>query len=191
MPIPFSLRWNDRDWPIERGILRPCLSDVTLFSYDSPASNAWMIFPYELVVERGRPRARLFQPADLKRRFPMCWAYLCARRAELETRSVLGGRRVERQWYQFGRSQSLTKFDGPKIILPILSLGARYSYDDTNIVVTGGGNGPYYMIRSHPDSGISDYYLLAVLHHPLTEAMVKSNTSVFGGGYYSHGEAVH
>ena len=183
-----TLRWNDRDWPIERGILRPCLHDVTLFPYARPSHNAWMIFPYEEVQGQRRTMARLIQPDDVAERFPTCWEYLSARRAELEERAISGGREAERQWYQFGRSQSLTKLDGPKIILPILSLGARYSFDDMNIVVTGGGNGPYYMIRPRPDAGVSNYYLLAVLHHPLIESMVRSNTSVFRGGYYSHGK---
>ena len=92
------------------------------------------------------------------------------------------------EFYQFGRSQSLTKFDSPKIILPILSLEARYAYDDINIMMTGGGNGPYYMIRQHLASVVSNYYLLAVLHHPLSEAFIRTNTSTFRGGYYSHGK---
>jgi len=49
--------------------------------------------------------------------------------------------------------------------LPILSREARYAYDETNIMMTGGGNGPYYLIR--PRSGVSEgyFFLLAVLHH--------------------------
>ena len=182
------LQWHGRDWPIERGILRPCLLDVTVEPYSKPEANSWMIYPYELIAGNGQPRARLIQPAELASRFPMCWEYLQARRPELEQRSVIGGRASERQWYQFGRSQSLTKFDGSKIILPILSLNARYSYDDTNVMVTGGGNGPYYMVRPRPESPVSSHYLMAVLHHPVSEAMVRTNTSVFRGGYYSHGK---
>ena len=183
-----TLHWDGEDWPIERSILRPCLSDVTLYPYSRPEANAWMIFPYEHISENQKQRARLFQPDELADRFPICWAYLCARRSELEKRNVSGGPADERQWYQFGRSQSLTKFDGPKIVLPILSLEARYSYDDANIAVTGGGNGPYYLIRTRPDAAVSNFYLLALLNHPLSEAIVRTQTSVFRGGYYSHGK---
>lgn len=183
-----TLHWNGENWPIERAILRPCLSDVTLCPYSRPEANAWMIFPYEIISERQRPRARLFQPDELADRFPICWAYLSARRSELEDRHISGGRADECQWYQFGRSQSLTKFDGPAIVLPILSLEARYSYDDSNIAVTGGGNGPYYLIRPRPDAAVSNFYLLAILNHPLSEAIVRTQTSVFRGGYYSHGK---
>lgn len=183
-----TLRWRDQDWPIERGILRPCLHDVPLFAYARPQPNAWMIFPYEIVAGSTRTQARLIQPAEMVRRFPCCLAYLEARRDELGRRNVIGGSNEERQFYQFGRSQSLVKFDSPKIILPALSLEPRYAYDDANIVVTGGGNGPYYLIRSRPGVAITDYYLLAVLNHPLSEAFVRTNTSTFGGGYYSHGK---
>ena len=100
----------------------------------------------------------------------------------------MGGANGTQQFYQFGRSQSLTKFDSPKIILPILSLEARYANDEDNITVTGGGNGPYYMIRPRPGAAVSNAFLLAVLHHPLSEAMIRTNTSPFRGGYYSHGK---
>ena len=69
-----------------------------------------------------------------------------------------------------------------------MSLEARYAYDEANITVTGGGNGPYYMIRPRPGASESNAFLLAVLHHPLCEAMVRTNTSTFRGGYYSHGK---
>jgi type I restriction-modification system DNA methylase subunit len=184
-----TLRWNGRDWPIERGILRPCLHDVSLTAFAQPRANAWIIFPYKLVgAGRGKVRAHLIQPEELAAHYPGCWAYLHARRAELEQRNITGGPAVERQWYQYGRSQSLTKFDSPKIILQILSTEPRYTYDDAHIIVTGGGNGPYYMVRPVADAPVSNHYLLAVLNHPLSEAFIRTHTSTFRGGYYSHGK---
>jgi hypothetical protein len=159
-----------------------------MFAYARPQPNAWMIFPYELIAGRTRTAARLIQMTEMARRFPGCLAYLEARRAELERRNVTGGPDAERQFYQFGRSQSLTKFDSQKIILPILSVEARYAYDDSNIMVTGGGNGPYYMIRPRAGGAVTSNFLLAVLNHPLSEAFVRTNTSSFRGGYYSHGK---
>lgn len=182
-----TLEWQGREWSFEREVLRPCLHDVSLPAYARPIPNAWLIFPYELQVNaQGRLQAHLIQPDTFQARFPHCWAYLSARRGQLEGRNIIGGSAAERQWYQFGRSQSLTKFDTPKIILPVLSLEPRYSYDDRNIFITAGGNGPYYMIRPRP--GLSMYYLLAVLHHPLIEGFIRTNTSPFRGGYYSHGK---
>ena len=181
-------RWDGRNWPIERSVVRPCLHDVPLAAYARPVANAWIIFPYDLIADAsGRLKARLIQPADFARRFPLCWAYVEARRGELEARNITGGAAAERQWYQYGRSQSLTKFDTAKIILPVLSIEPRYSFEDRNIMFTGGGNGPYYMVRPRPNS-LSIQYLLAVLNHPLSEALIRKNTSTFRGGYYSHGK---
>ena len=182
-----SLRWNDRDWPIEKEILRPCLHDAKLGAYARAEPNAWMIFPYE-IDNAARTRAHLIQPAEMERRYSLCYEYLQARRIELEKRNITGGSAGERQFYQFGRSQSLTKFNSPKIILPILSLEARYAYDERNTLITGGGNGPYYSIRPVKGGPDSNFFLLAVLHHPLCEAMIRTNTSIFRGGYYSHGK---
>jgi len=184
-----TVRWGGRDWPLEKGALRPSLHDVSLRAYSRPKANSWMIFPYRLVANAsGKTVARLIQPDDFRRDYPGCFAYLEARRGDLAGRNVVGGAAAERQWYQYGRSQSLTKFDSAKIILPILSLEPRYAYDDANTVVTGGGNGPYYLVRPKAGAAVTLRYLLAVLNHPLAEAIVRTNTSTFRGGYYSHGK---
>ena len=107
-PAPFG--GMIADWSIERGILRPSLLDAPLPPFQRPEPNTWIIFPYELVRDAsGRMRAHLIQPPEMAARFPGCWAYLNARRAELDGRSIVGGSAAERQWYQYGRSQSLTK----------------------------------------------------------------------------------
>jgi hypothetical protein len=121
----------------------------------------------------------------MQARFPLCWTYLNTHQAALERRNIQG--RTTETWYRFGRSQSLTKFDGtPKLIWPVLSLGARYAYDDRDIVFTGGGNGPYYGLRPLPETELSIHYIQAVLSHPVIEAMVSGST--FRGGYRSHGK---
>ena len=182
------LEWDGHDWPIEEGVLRPFLHDVQLTAYRRPDANTWLIFPYEFSVGRGRASARLLQPKEMATRYPNCFAYLTARRAQLERRAIAGGRYSEQQFYQFGRSQSLVKFNSPKIILPALSTEPRYVYDENNVMVSGGGNGPYYLARQRDGSGLTNHYLLAVLNHPVSEALVRMHTSVFRGGYYSHGK---
>ena len=170
-------------WTIEKAILRPCLKDVSLPAYSHPQANTYIIFPYTIP---GR-RARLCTPEEMQTRFPQCWAYLTVHQAALEQRSIQGG--TPETWYRYGRSQSLTKFDGtPKLIWPVLTIEARYAYDDQDIVFTGGGNGPYYGLRPLPETALSIHYLQAVLSHPVIEAMVRAIGSAFRGGYRSHGK---
>ena len=103
---------------------------------------------------------------------------------KLEKRSINGNNPL---WYQYGRSQSLTKFHSKeKIVFPVLSKEPSYIIDVSNFQFTGGGNGPYYSITSNSDYSI--YYLAGILSHPVLEAMVKSRASEFRGEYYSHGK---
>ena len=175
---------NGKEWKIEKSILRPCLLDVPLDCFGKPKYNAFMIFPY-WIDKKGH--AKLYTQKKMKTKFPECWAYLKSFRSNLENRSVQGY--TKQSWYRFGRSQSLTKFnDQPKLIWPVLSLETRYSYDDSNVVITGGGNGPYYALRPKPDSDLSIFYLLSILSHPVMESFIRARSSKFRGGYGSHGK---
>jgi hypothetical protein len=129
---------------------------------------------------------QLMSEAELAKDFPLTWKYLKDFKAQLTKRSILGGARADRKWYQFGRAQSLDKFDSPKLIAQVLSLEPRYGHDAANTVVTGGGNGPYYLIRPRATSQYSIFYILAVLSHSLSEAIIRSKPTIFRGGYYSH-----
>jgi len=170
-------------WTIEKAILRPCLKDVELPAFGHPQANTCIIFPYRT---EGK-RAELYTPSEMYEKFPKCWSYLNAHKSALEKRSIQG--RTPETWYRYGRSQSLTKFDGtPKLIWPVLSLESRYAYDDQDIVFTGGGNGPYYGLRPLSDTALSIFYLQAVLSHPVIEAIVRARGSCFRGEYVSHGK---
>jgi len=102
----------------------------------------------------------------------------------LKKRSINGN---DPKWYQFGRSQSLTRFHNtPKLIWHVLSTKPTYVYDEMNLQFTGGGNGPYYGLLNQSDYSI--LYFMGILAHPLFESMVKAGASEFRGAYYSHGK---
>lgn len=185
-------------WEIEREVVRFALYDANLEPFKQPEGNAWMIFPYE--VESGT--ARLYAEEEMKKQFPRTWSYLIAHKDHLDPEveevgrtSVRGG---DEKWYQYGRRQSLTKFDGSeKLVWSTLATQTPYAYDGKGLVFTGGGNGPYYQLRPKEASQIdldgsdqrySIFYLLALMSDPVLEAMVKVRGSDFRGGYYSHGK---
>ena len=173
---------NGQQWRIERAILRPSLLKVTLNEFSKPDPNTFIIFPYEISGDK----AVLYTPHQMASWFPLAWTYLKWHKISLEKRNIQSG--TPQTWYRYGRSQSLTKFDSPKLILPVLSTEPRCAYDDTNVVVTGGGNGPYYLVRPRLGVELSIFFLQAVLCHPVMEAMIRSSSSPFRGGYYSHGK---
>tara|TARA_R110002049_G_scaffold5204_7_gene36560 strand:+ start:922 stop:3993 length:3072 start_codon:yes stop_codon:yes gene_type:complete len=176
----FYFSKDETEYKVEKGICKPSLYDVSFSGFDTVSANGQMIFPYEI----NGDTATVISEADFQNNYPDCLAYLSLFKDKLEKRSINGN---EPKWYQYGRSQSLTKFHNTeKIVFPVLSLKPSYIIDDTNFQFTGGGNGPYYSITSNSDYSI--YYLVGLLSHPVLEAMVKSRASEFRGDYYSHGK---
>jgi methylase of polypeptide subunit release factors len=174
---------NGKEWQIEKAILRPCIYDLSFIPFSKPSCNAYMIFPYQI----NNNGAVLIPESLFRKKYPYCWKYLFFHKVKLSKRNIQGG--MKNKWYQFGRSQSLTKFTGdPKLVWPVLSLGANYTYDNEDVLFTGGGNGPYYALRIKKGIKLSLHYLLAVLSNPLLESSVKQRASTFRGGYYSHGK---
>ncbi|QKJ32871.1 Eco57I restriction-modification methylase domain-containing protein [Mucilaginibacter mali] len=176
----YRFRKGNVDFEVEKAICKPCLYDLSFGLFDTVKANAQMIFPYTVT-----DKAEVFTEAYFQANYPLAWAYLNGYQETLSKRSINGSK--EPKWYQYGRSQSLTKFHAnDKLIWPVLSKEASYILDEANLQFTGGGNGPYYCLLSRTD--YSPLYFLAILAHPLFEAMVKSGASEFRGAYYSHGK---
>ena len=184
--LRFTTKKDKREWEIEKGICVRCLMDVPFEPFDTVRANAWMIYPY---VNVGG-QATLLDEDSLQDNYPLCWAYLNYHRANLAKRSISGVKNPDTGapvWYQFGRSQNLSKFiNAPKLLFPVLSQRPKYVYDETNTQFTGGGNGPYYSIVGRADYSL--LYIMAILSHPVFEGMVKARASEFSGAYYSHGK---
>ncbi|MBZ0294243.1 MAG: Eco57I restriction-modification methylase domain-containing protein [Anaerolineae bacterium] len=170
---------NGRQRQIEKAILRPAIRDIALPAFSRPRANTYLIFPYQIIGKR----AQLFTVSQMVEQFPLCWQYFLDFEEQLRDRS-LGKPEL---WYGYGRTQSLTRFNGEDtLIWSVLSLLPKYTYDDQNILFTGGGNGPYYGLRPLPDTELSIFYLQAVLSHSVLDAMVKAIASPFRGQYLSY-----
>ena len=177
----FHFKYKNTDYEIEKAICKPCLYKLSFGLFDTIKPNAQIIFPYTILDGK----AELFSEEYFQENFPLTWAYLNNFKEDLSKRSINGSK--EPKWYQFGRSQSLTRFhDTKKLIWSVLSTKSGYVFDENNLQFTGGGNGPYYSLFT--SSEYSLYYILGILSHPIFEAMVKSGASEFRGAYYSHGK---
>lgn len=169
------------EYEIEKAICKPCMYDLSFSLFDTVKPNAQLIFPYTITGDK----AEVFLEDYFQESYPLTWAYLNEFKELLSKRSINGSK--ELKWYQYGRSQSLTKFhNSPKLIWPVLSTKPSYIYDEENLQFTGGGNGPYYSLISSSD--YSPLFILGILSHPVFEAMVKYGASEFRGAYYSHGK---
>lgn len=176
----FGFTKNGKQWEIEKDICLPAIYDLSFNLFDTITANAQIIFPYS-IEENG---ASLFSEKHFENSFPLTWAYLNDHKRQLEKRSLQGN---NPHWYQFGRSQSLTRFHNtPKLVWSVLATKPPYVLDNNDIQFTGGGNGPYYALTTK--SNYSLLYILGILSHPLFENMVKAGASEFRGAYYSHGK---
>jgi type I restriction-modification system DNA methylase subunit len=173
-----------QNWKVEKAVTRPCFYDLSFSLFDTPKANALMIYPYILDGDT----ARVYSEHEMEEHFPACYNYFQHYREELEKRSISGGKKEDLIWYQYGRSQSLTKFIGQdKLIWSVLSTDAPYAFDQQSTLFTGGGNGPYYGLLPKQNQ-YSLLYILGILSFPVIESLVKSRASEFRGSYYSHGK---
>lgn len=169
---------------IEKGILRHCLYDTKIRKYEPIVPNRYIIFPYR---DNGG-HAELIDLLTLRTSYPLAYEYFLAFKEELGRRSMVPERTAS-NWHAYGRNQSLARFmGGEHLVWPVLSRDSNYVYDPCNVVFTGGGNGPFYGIVLRGGVEESILYVQAIMNHWLMELLVKTNTSVFRGGYYSHGK---
>lgn len=176
----FKFTKNGKGYEVEKEICLPAIYDLSFGLFDTIAANTQIIFPYN--IESGK--AELFDEEYFRSTFPLAWRYLEEHKEQLLKRSLQGSNPC---WYQFGRSQSLTRFHNTqKLVWSVLATKSPYALDNDDTQFTGGGNGPYYALLSQSDYSL--LYFLGILSHPVFECMVKSGASEFRGSYYSHGK---
>lgn len=174
---------GQREFKVEKGILRKGIYDIQITSYEKIAANCYIIFPYKEV--NGKPV--LYSLSEMSENFPNTLFYLSEYKEQLDRRKMTG--RKEENWFAFGRSQSVRRFlAGEHLVWPVLSTGSNYVYDSEMIAFTGGGNGPFYGMEMKNSPQESIFYIQAILNHWLMELLVKSKASTFRGDYYSHGK---
>jgi hypothetical protein len=177
------------DWEIERAILRPALRDRRLKPYDAnPVPDALALFPYRVdppAPNRKRGTATVHDRSTMAALYPKALEYLTAKRAKLVARDISPD--PGEAFWAYGRSQSLTKLDDPKLIVRVLSLVPRYALDEEGLLVPGGGDGgPYYLLRPGGDCPYSLPVVQAVLSHPAVDAFVASRGKAYRGSYVVH-----
>lgn len=195
----FIFTYKGKQWEVEKSICLPSIYKLKLDLFDTIEGNSQIIFPYQI----SNNKAVLFTESKLKSEFPLCYQYLHDNIEGLLERKVQNkkirqhykeaqekGEESKVKWYQFGRSQSLTRFHKtPKLVWSVMKQNSPYAIDYNDTQFTGGGNGPYYALINRVEfPQYSLFYFMGILSHPLFENMVKAGASEFIGAYYSHGK---
>ena len=170
------------EFEIESGIVKPFLYKVSLSSYTQPISNHWLIFPYT-IVDGQTPLVPLEKFASY---YPKAWDYLKGIQKQLSQRE--SGKLGKDNWYGYIYKKNLTGFETPKLIVQVISQTGKYSFDNSKLYFTGGGNGPYYGIRWNENNPHSLYYLQGLLNSKLLDFYLHKISSPFRGGYWSYGK---
>lgn len=182
---------HGKHYTIERRILKPYFKPTQergFNSYSTLNCDKKIIFPYDDLGE-------LLSPTQMQIYYPGTWGYLLDQYTDLLPKA-LGGKRdvdgaTEDTWYQYGRSQSLTAFQGdPKLIIGILSKEPLYYYDAEDWVIASGGTAGYCAARIKNDSPYCFEYIQAWLTSSHTEKYFEMMGSDFEGGYKSRGTAL-
>ncbi len=188
-------RFKDRsgvEHEIEQSILRPAVKDRTFEPYGrDPVPDAYVIFPYNIqppTPGSKRGTATVFDEATMRALYPLALAYLTANKAALDCRSIEPN--SGDAFWAYGRSQSLTKLDDPKLIVRVLSLAPQYMLDNNGLVTPGGGDGgPYYLLRPEDACPYSISVIQSILSHPAVDSFVASRGRLYRGSYIVHRKA--
>jgi hypothetical protein len=174
---------SDGEWTLELEVLKPFINDVSVFGFERPEARHWLVFPYKL----HDGKADLISARKMSLSYPRVWEYL--RSQENTLRSRESGKADHEGWYGYIYKKNLTSFEGPKLVVQVISAWGRYAFDDTGVYFTGGGNGPYYGVRwSNLGEQHSLHYLQALLNSPLLDFYLHNISTTFRGGYWSYGK---
>ena len=157
---------------VEDAIMRPLVSGPEAKRFIEPATDTFLLFPYDLTAAG----ARLRDPAEMARTYPNAWAYLDRFEAELRARE--GGAFDDAQWYRFGRSQNLDKQEDAKLIVAQLVPSLRVCYDQEGAFYTNNVRVNGILPRT------SGWFLLGLLNAPTTDLLFRWRGKPKAGNFY-------
>ena len=172
---------NGSKWLLEKEILKPFIKDIKFSSFKRPMFNKWLIFPYMILSDKVIP----ISEKNMQYNYPNTYEYLKANKKALIERSNANSK----NWWLYPYPKNLSLFKKRKLIVQVISKNGKYSYDNSGIYFTGGGNGPYYgVFYKDLDNPHSLHYLQALLNSKLLDFYLHKISSPFRGGYWSYGK---
>ena len=175
----YQKEYNGKTYHIENNIARPITKISDFENQDDFGGNSRMIiFPY--VIAGGV--ANIIAEENLKKKFPGCYEYLLAARAELESRDK--GKGEYPVWYAYARTQGLN-FTGKKLLTPTFSVRPRFIFDAKEEALFCNGYGIYE--RSGAQLALSQNINLGILKKILNSKVmdyyITRTSFTIEGGY--------
>lgn len=178
---------------VERELTRPYYQTPTgkkdkdrLNTYRILEPNSRVIYPYKKLNNN----VEVIREAELQEKFPETYSYFMHFKSNLLERDVSPPIESD-DWYKFGRSQHLDRWDSPvKIVIGVNSMGDKYAIDFSRTFISSGGTAGYCGITVPKHTGYSIYYIQAVLNSKYMEWYSSLIGEIFRGGYIARGTKV-
>lgn len=146
-----------------------------------------LIFPYNIVDNK----AILIDKEEYMSKYPYTWEYLNEVKNQLIKRTKSqGGKKVartEQDWYGYIYPKNLSRYMNKKILVPSMSEGAAFSYDEdgkTYFIGSGTGGGGGYAITINENTSAYSYYsLLGILNSSVSNFLIMLMSDVYNNGY--------
>lgn len=195
----YSIHKFGKDYKIEKAILRPYFKPTNqkerhISTYDAYKTNKWIIFPYDR-------EGKLFPKQVMQKEYPYAFIYLKDRYDLIVPRQI-SGNKTDRdvpyalghpdEWYQYGRNQGLTRFNGTeKLIIGVMWRDyPKYLFDKKDYIIASGETAGFCGIAKKPESLYSLEFLQAYLMHPLIAQIIINRGSNFDKGYVTNGTGI-
>jgi hypothetical protein len=116
---------NGVEVSLEDAVMHPLVSGVEAKRYQSPVTDTWLLFPYE--ISGARPR--LLSEDEMSARFPLALTYLEQHEQALRNREK-GKMDIDGGWWGYNYPKNLDKQEQPKLLVPRLILRLFCTMDE-------------------------------------------------------------
>ena len=180
-------RGTDQEIKLEKASLKNIVKgskDIKMYSH---SSTRRLIFPYDIIDEK----AVIISEKDYCKRYPETYKYLMDNKDEIQSKHK--DKSNKKPWYRYEYVKNHNKFEQPKILIPGMVHGSRFSYDDTaSMYITCGGpsagGGRALSLLKESDSYTYES-LLAILNSSLISYLIVRNGIPKSSGWQGIGKA--
>lgn len=166
---------NETVYPIDHELVRKIYKGSGQNKFQ--ITQSYIIYPY---IENSNRSPILIPKKDLQEIYPNTYKYFVDAREALETRS---GIYTDNDWYKYGRSQSLNRFQ-PKILFPTNSELPNFHFIDDYALFYNGY--AIYGIKNLLLSKEEMKILEIILNSNLLGKFISLTSYYIGGGYLSY-----
>ncbi len=167
-----------REVVIESALLKPVVRSGDIGRYWANPT-AYVLFPY--IVKAGS--AALMPERELKKTYPLTWAYLVQNKRLLSEREH--GKFKDTGWYQL-YPKNLNLWEQPKILIPYMIQNLAAYADSARLYFVNVTTGGFGITIDEKNGSLS--YFTGLLNSRVLDWFLKRVSTTFHGGYFGAGK---